>query len=344
MLRHYWFLILLIIFSIYRIDFNCFIKECPTDIEMPSFVNLYAFEYIREKCVLFIDKSFPSPHSELLLGMTVGLDKLKNVPSFKTALKNTGTIHVVVVSGFNISLVFDSVLKLLGSRYKLKNVLIAQCMTFVYSVLTGFEPPVIRALVMGSIISWGKYYGRGMDTLLVLVTSALIMIIIQPMYFFNLSFRLSFMATLGLILFSNIITKLLHNPSFVLAEDFIAGLSAQLLVWPIISYYFGTVSLISLLVNTLILWTVSFTTIFGSLFLLVTFFSPFISSIAMIPLYVLLDIFVNSVFFFNKFSWGYLNFQVSGLYLFLYYLVLVILLVKINISSKKLANLQKVKV
>lgn len=333
MFRHYWFVILLFAIVFYKIDFSCFVKECDTNLEMPSFVSIPIFQYIREKCITFVNTSFPSPHSELLLGMTVGLDLLSAVPGFKAGLKNTGTIHVVGVSGFNISLVFNSVIKLIGSKYKLRNVLIAQCMTFVYAVLTGFEPPVVRALVMGSIISWGKYYGRGMDTLLVLITSALVMIIIQPMYFFNLSFRLSFMATLGLILFSNIIAKLLRNPEFVLAEDFIAGVSAQLLVWPILSYYFGTVSIISLLVNTLILWTVSFTTIFGSLFLLMSFISIFLSSLFLIPLYVLLEIFVKSVEFFNTFSWGYFEFKLSLSYLILYYLVLVVLLIKVNKSK-----------
>lgn len=321
-IKHYWVLMLLVLGVLYRLDFSCFNLDCPMPEEGFFLVENFAFPYIRNKCIDLINSSLPSPHSELLLGMTVGVDNLSNFPKFKEALKNTGTIHVVVVSGFNISLVFDSVVKLLGSRYKLRNVLIAQFMTFMYAVLSGFESPVVRSLVMGSILSWGKYYGRGLNTLLVLITSGLLMILIQPLYFFNLSFRLSFMATLGLILFSDIFKALFKNSTITFIEDFSSGLSAQLLVWPLIAYYFGTVSVISLLVNTLILWTVSFTTIFGSLFLIVSFIHSYIGYLLLIPLYVLLDIFIKSVFFFNQFTWGYFEFKLSLFSLISYYIVL----------------------
>lgn len=335
-IRGYWVLMLLVLLLFYRLDFSCFTLDCPMPSDGFFLVNNFAFSYVRNRCIELINSSFPSPHSELLLGMTVGIDNLSNFPKFKEALKNTGTIHVVVVSGFNISLVFDSVVKLLGSRYKLRNVLIAQFMTFLYAVLSGFESPVVRSLVMGSILSWGKYYGRGLNTLLVLIISGLLMILIQPLYFFNLSFRLSFMATLGLILFSDIFKVLFKNSSITFIEDFSSGLSAQLLVWPLIAYYFGTVSVISLIVNTLILWTVSFTTIFGSLFLIVSFIHHYIGYLFLIPLYVLLDIFVKSVFFFNQFTWGYFEFKLNLFSLLSYYVLLFGIYLYIN---KKLQRL-----
>jgi len=331
-IKYYWFLILLILLTFYRLDLSCFSKECPLEEATDkSFINLPIFIYIREHCTNYIDKYFPSPYSELLLGMTVGLDRLSNVPNFKTALKQTGTIHVVVVSGFNISLVFNCIVSLLGSKYKLKNLFIAQFVTIIYALISGFEPPVLRALVMGSIISWGKYYGRGVDTLLVLVTSGLLMIVIQPLYFFSLSFILSFMATLGLILFSSLIVSLFKKVPFVLIDDFVAGLSAQLLVWPIISYFFGTVSLISLVVNTLILWTVPFTTIFGTIYLMASFVSDFVASLFLIPLYVLMNVFVEGVYFFNSLHVGYFLFKLTGYQLLAYYIFMTLFLIIINI-------------
>jgi len=284
-------------------------------------INHPIFMYIREKCITYIDTTFPSPYSELLLGMTIGLDKLSDVPVFKNALKITGTIHVVVVSGFNISLVFNSIVSLLGSKYKRRNLLIAQVVTVLYAMLSGFEAPVVRALVMGSIISWGKYYGRVVDVIVSLISSALILISIQPLYFFNLSFILSFSATLGLILFSTPVTSLTKNIPFPLIEDFSTSLSAQILVWPIISYFFGTVSLISLLVNTLILWTVPFTTILGILFLLLSFISTTLGYLLSIPLYVLMSVFVEGVMLLGSLNIGYVNFSITFNQLLSYYVV-----------------------
>lgn len=331
-LKYYWFVVFLILIFYFRLDFTCFTKECSIEDseKAAAIINHPVFTYIRDRCSYFATKYFPSPHSELLLGMTVGIDRLSDVPTFKQALKNTGTIHVVVVSGFNISLIFDSIIKLLGSRYKTRNLLIAQGLTFLYSLLSGFDPPVVRALVMGSIVSWGKYYGRGVNTLLVLITSGLLMLVFQPLYFFSLSFILSFMATLGLVLFSNYFSKMLSFINFPLIEDFCAGFSAQLLVIPVLSYFFGTISFISIVVNTLILWTVPLTTIIGIVFLGVSFLNEQISSLLTIPLYVLMNIFTESVMFFYNLGFGTLNYKINLFYMSGYYFLLFILWLFLN--------------
>lgn len=327
-LKYYWFIIFLILIFFYRLDFSCFKKECPLEQNgVETLVNFSIFSKIRDQSIYIIEKSFPSPYSELLLGMTIGVDRLSNVPKFKEALKSTGTIHVVVVSGFNISLVFNAILELFGSKYKLKNLLISQFITFVYTLISGFEPPVIRALIMGSILSWGRYYGRGVETLLVLFTSGLLMLVVQPLYFFNLSFVLSFLATLGLVLFSDPFSMLFKRFDFLLIDDFVSSLAAQVLVWPIISFFFGTVSLISILVNTLILWTVSFTTIIGMVFILISICNQFIGSILLIPLYILMKIFIDTVFYFSDLKVGYVNYTLGVPYLAGYYLCVAILLV-----------------
>src|SRR3989338_6598523 len=59
-----------------------------------------------------VRKVFPSPHSELLLGLTIGLNDLKKVSRFNDVLLATGTIHVVVVSGYNINLVFNLIISI----------------------------------------------------------------------------------------------------------------------------------------------------------------------------------------------------------------------------------------
>lgn len=321
-LKYYWFLIFLILIIFYRLDISCLHKDCQLEESREnSLVNLSIFNFLRARSISIIDRSFPSPYSELLLGMTIGIDKLVNVPNFKNALKKTGTIHVVVVSGFNISLVFSSILMLLGSKYELKNLLISQFFTFLYALLSGFEPPVIRALIMGSILSWGAYFGRGVETLLVLLTSGAFMVALNPLYLFNLSFILSFTATLSLILFSPLISQWFSKGSFLLIEDFVSSLSAQILVWPIISHSFGSVSLMSVFVNSLILWTVPLTTILGSVFLLVSFCNEFLGSLFLIPLYILMKIFIEVVMAFSNLNIGFIEFKLSSTFIIVYYCI-----------------------
>jgi len=214
----------------------------------------------KAKTTYLARKNLPSPHSELLLGMTVGIDKLYEVPKFKKMLRDTGTIHVVVVSGYNVTLVYNTIVRFLGTPYKLRNMVLAIAGTLLFAVVSGFEPPVVRAWIMGSIIAFGKFYGRKIDAVNVLLFTGLILALINPEYIYNLSFQLSFLATLSLILFEAKISaafKKLVNAQNVVIEDLSATLSAQMLIWPFLSYKFGQISLLSPMVNALILWTVS---------------------------------------------------------------------------------------
>jgi competence protein ComEC len=274
---------------------------------------------------------FPSPHSELLLGMTIGIDKLSDVPKFKQMLRETGTIHVVVVSGYNVSLVYEMVIKLLGSPYKTKNVVLGLGTTLFYALLSGFEPPVVRAWLMGSVVSVGKYYGRQFSTLRVLFFTGFLLLVINPSYLYSLSFQLSFLATLSLVLFesgiSKKIEKLLRNDSMI-TEDLSATLAAQILIWPFLAYKFGKVSLISPLVNALILWTVPLATLWGGAFLFLSAVSDPLAKILSYLVFLPLDYFAFLVRIFSKVSWAYLPLKVNLLGLSIYYLAVFLIYFK----------------
>ncbi len=325
---------LILAIAVCRVIFVCFLhvscdnrgsryhdKQVPEGIITKSF-NTFS-NSIKKYSINLIRKTFPSPHSELLLGMTIGFDDLKSTPTFNDVLKTTGTIHVVVVSGFNISLVFSLILKILGSRYQLRNLVLALLTTFLYALISGFEAPVIRAWVMGSVSSIGTYYGRSLAVIEVLIFSAAVLLIIKPAFFFDFSFILSFAATLSLMLFSesfmSIFSRLKLGEGF-LVQDLASSFSAQILVWPIISAAFGTVSLISVFVNMLVVWTVSFSTIFGLLLLMFGWISPLLNNIVAIPLYLLLDFFVSTVYFCAKVPFSQVDFKINSLALFSYYM------------------------
>ena len=264
----------------------------------------------------------PSPHSELLLGMTIGMDRLYEVPIFEEMLRTTGTIHVVVVSGYNITLVYNMLVGLLGSPYKKRNLVLGLAGTFIYSLLSGFDPPVVRAWLMGAVIAYGKYQGRRLVGLKVLMFTGIVLIIYNPLYLYSLSFQLSFFATLSLMLFEPFMLNRLkeHKGHFsFFVEDLSATLSAQILIWPLLSYKFGQVSLISPIVNTLILWTVPFATVVGGIFLLVSSIPLFAKGLSWVVFYPL-DIFTYLVEVFAAFKWSILELRLHFALLVLYFL------------------------
>lgn len=273
-----------------------------------------------------IRRYLPSPHSELLLGMTIGVNDLKTVPKFNNASKITGTVHVVVVSGYNIALVFGLVIAVIGSQYRMRNLLFALLVTLVYAVISGFEPPVIRSWIMGSIAAWGKYYGRSLDGAKLLFFSGLCMVLYDPAFLFSLSFQLSFMATLSLCLFSDPIALLVRKFSrgrrFLLLEDLTSTLSAQVLVWPLISNTFGTVSVISPIANPLVLWTVPISTVLGMVMLFLTFISAFLSHLFAWIVFVPLDIYVQTVNWLGGLGGASVTFGLNNRLMLIYYIVI----------------------
>ncbi|OGC45488.1 hypothetical protein A2V49_02670 [candidate division WWE3 bacterium RBG_19FT_COMBO_34_6] len=284
--------------------------ECPAKDKQGSgngliynWVNSKIFRHIREVSVSTVDNALYSPHSELALGMIVGLDLFDHLPIFSQVLRNTGTIHVVVVSGYNINLVFNLIIKLVGSPYKKRNILIASFMTLGYSLLSGFEPPVIRAWIMGFILIFIKYYGLRANALYILLFAAILIIIISPSFLFNLSFQLSFLATLSLIYFSEdvktLITRFIKYESSIL-DDLYSSLSVQVILWPFLSYKFGLINPLSPFINCLILWTVPISTILGGLFLIIGLIWQPLGVLLFRSLYIPLDIFVTLTEFFDK--------------------------------------------
>ena len=103
---------------------------------------------IRSKIDEKINKFLPEPQSSLLSGVLLGVDR--GLPDdFEDDLRTTGTIHVVVVSGYNIMVVGGFFL-LLAGRIKRKYAIILSIIAIIfYTLLTGAQPPTVRAAIMG---------------------------------------------------------------------------------------------------------------------------------------------------------------------------------------------------
>lgn len=279
----------------------------------------------RNNSINNIREYFPSPHSELILGMLLGIDELFQVPRFNDVLILTGTIHVVVVSGYNINLVYSLLENFIGGvSYKLHKIITAQILSLVYALITGFEPPIIRAWIFSLVLGFTKYFGRESQSLLLLFYSAFLMLIYNPLYLFSLSFQLSFLATLSLILYSPIFERVFSKftkSKGVILQDFIATLAAQVLVLPLISYVFGRVSIVSPIVNALVLWTVPLATTLGGVFLIASYINSFLAKLMFYIVYPPLEIFIFGVDLFSNVSFASIEYSLSFKAFAMYYLI-----------------------
>lgn len=229
---------------------------------------------LRERLIERISESLPPNDAALVSGILLGSKKLLT-DKFEQKLIQSGTIHIVVASGTNVTLTAAFLLAVLLPFIKRrKAITIALGGIWVYVSLAGFDPPLVRAAIMGSVAFSAQAFGRLSDSLSALSLSAIVMLIINPLWISDVGFQLSLIATLSLILFEPYLNNKLHFVPDVLRQDLSTTLAAQIGVTPLLLHYFDRVSIISPLVNVLVLWTVVPIMVIGSVGLLVTLLLP----------------------------------------------------------------------
>lgn len=270
---------------------------------------------------------FPTIHTHLLLGMTIGAESIKKDKDFYTALIDVGLVHVVVVSGYNIGLLLSSLDRIFPAKLSSGKNVGYLLILIIYCFVCNLEPPVIRATIMGYIGFLAHNYGRSSEGLYLLYLTVSGMLIVNPAFYTSLSFWLSTASTLGLVVLKPIIDSFLTSvPNYTIFDDFKTSVACMILVWPLIAYNFNRLNYISPLYNMLILWTVPLATIIGAGALFGLILDPFTSiplRFLLIVAYPFYDIFVIFVEKIAKIPAGNLDITLSLYhYVFYYFLVL----------------------
>src|SRR6185369_8160958 len=166
----------------------------------PVVAALYTF---KQRSLDNIYRMFPDPESSLLAGILLGVDT-GLTDKLQQAFKNTGTAHIIAISGFNISIIAGIFVtffsKFLGPR---RGALLAILGIVFYTLLVGADAAVVRAAIMGSLALFARQVGRRQFALNTLLAVALLMCLWNPLYIWDVGFQLSFFATLGLILYAD---------------------------------------------------------------------------------------------------------------------------------------------
>lgn len=209
--------------------------------------------------LFFIEKlevSIPSPQVDLGIGLLLGVKQALG-DELETAFRQTGIIHIVVLSGYNIMLVVGFFWWLSSWVLPLRGRIVFGLIGItLFALLVGLSATVMRASLMAAILLIGKWIGRPYDVLRALLFAAGVMMLINPyILLFDIGFQLSFMATLGLVLvlpqFES--TLATDTSSLKLVDLFRATVVTQIFVLPLLMYHIGEVSLVSVLVNMLVL-------------------------------------------------------------------------------------------
>jgi competence protein ComEC len=237
--------------------------------QLPGFGGNRALALIyrfRDAALRRIYQIYPDPEASLMAGILLGVDT--GIPAdLQKAFKDTGTAHIIAISGFNISIIAALFVALFGRLFgPRRGAIISIVGITLYTIMVGADPAVVRAAIMAGIAIFAALIGRRQVGLNTLVFVAALMALGNPLVLSNVGFQLTFGATLGLILYGEPLqawaeTAFQHRlpqerarqAAALVSEYFLLTLAAQVTTLPLIAYHFGRISLVSLIANPFVL-------------------------------------------------------------------------------------------
>ncbi len=233
--------------------------------------RLFSAVALRQNIKALIEQLFPEDTAAFAVALLLG-DSSDLSSEVDNALQNSGIRHIIAVSGLHVSMLFGFVHFLTGKR-KWLSLVVGVPALFAFAAVAGFTPSVLRACIMQTVILISYLSMREYDSLTALALAVLILLGIDPFTLGSISFQLSALCVLGIILFGEKIFQYLMGLPKIkdLKPGSISGkicravfvsvsisISAMIFTLPVSSYYFGIISTVSVLTNLLTLWVVTY--------------------------------------------------------------------------------------
>ncbi|RKY36794.1 MAG: hypothetical protein DRP78_02755 [Candidatus Omnitrophota bacterium] len=268
-----------------------------------NFLQKISFS-LREKIKQIIEKNLSVYTAGVTNAMLLGARS--DVPQFmQNNLKNTGTVHILAVSGLHVGIIAFIIilfLKILRIPYKMRYVLTILFLVF-YCFLTGARISVVRAVIMAVVLLSGALIERDYDPKSALSFAALIILFVNPAQIFSMGFQLSFVSVSFIFLFTDKIIalfsqKLVTNKLF---KPFIISFSVSLCAWMgtagIIAYYFNIFTPVSIIANIVIVPFLFLIVVNGIIFVLLSLIAPQAAQVLAINC----EFFINLLYHLNNF-------------------------------------------
>lgn len=217
-----------------------------------KFKLLYIADQARAMLGAQMDKLFNGEQAGYMKGLVLGIREDLDPAQFKQ-FSALGLTHILAISGLHVAVfmyMVSAALKLL--RWTRENIIVALMLLLpVYILLSGASPSVIRAGLMALLGLAAARMGKLKDGLHLIAAAALLMLALDPYYANDVSFQLSFIVTIGLIIGVPALRAVLPdwNRGKMLLDLFSVTLVAQLISFPLTIYYFNQFNVLSIAAN-----------------------------------------------------------------------------------------------
>jgi competence protein ComEC len=285
-----------------------------------GFILIYKFVN-KDSLMHVIEYSLPPREAGLLGGIIFG-DKSGFEKGFYENLKNSGLVHLVVVSGSNVMLLVGGLIEHLAAYLgRKKTIVMGLVIGFGYAAMVKWEVPVVRAMLMLSIFYWAQILGRKYDLARGLGLAVLIMVIGDFEVLKSVSFWLSISAFLGVVTTES-------------KNEFLKTVWISLWITPILGLIFGKVSIISPVTNMLVMGLVEVVTIVGVIGAGVGLIIPVLGKVVLWLCYPTLSFLAVVAEVGGAWKWSVLEIKFNSLMLVGWYLAMIVYVKNRNNTSR----------
>lgn len=286
--------------------------------------------YLNQLRQHFINRAefiFTEPTAAIILGMLIGeQEQLPN--NIQQAFQKAGLVHILVVSGFNLTIIAMGIGILAHVFGRRPADLLSLGIIWLFVILVGGSAAVTRAGVMASLLILARLWGRLALSQVSLLLAVVVMTVLNPWrLFYDIGFQLSIAATFG-VLEANRLRLSFEQDSW-LAELSWASCGAIIMTAPLVAYYFGTFSVIAPLANLLILPTVPYLMLVGALALL-----PYLQTIFLPLTETMINLEINLITWLANLPFSQIEIKPDFVIIVSYYLMVIVSLHFIKFYKK----------
>lgn len=245
-----------------KIHYKTFLKNENWKLlsDKPKINTLILAKIIRHKILEFyINNGFSGKSLAILTALSLGQKSFLD-PEIKESFSNSGAMHILAVSGLHVGIIYLFISYLLKFLNRISGggiirLVVIISLLWLFAFITGLSPSVTRATTMLSFYLIGKTFKRQTWIYNIILSTAFILAVINPMIIFTPGFQLSFLAVIGIISIYPLINKLIPDKYFLIDRIWrlcSVSLSAQLATFPVCLFYFNIFPNYFLLTNVLV--------------------------------------------------------------------------------------------
>lgn len=270
----------------------------------------------------------------ILIGQRTTLD-----PKLEEDMITVGLIHIVAVSGYNLTVLIQMARRLFRRRSRFQSMFFSLALIWMFLLFSGFAPSIVRAAIVSalSLIAW--FYGRAFKPVLLLVFVAALTTAVNPLYLWsNIGWYLSFAAFFGVL----VLGPLLHDrfvpqrwKEKMIPAVLTETISAQVCTLPVLLYIFGRLSIISVLANVLVVPLTPLSMLVSFLAGLAGMFKLFFSKLIAWPAEIILDYMLSVSSLLAKIPYANIEVHIDTLQMVVFNAAILGLIILLQVKVRK---------